>query len=60
MKHIQEIHDLEPPDRLSMKKNYICRFCGKKLNTYQSLTNHERIHTGKMQFNCPICHRSFQ
>lgn len=65
IKHIQESHGLEPDvqklsSKLYMSKIYICRFCGKKLSTYQSLINHERIHTGEMPFSCPICHRSFR
>lgn len=60
-KHVQEVHDLRPAKRLTKKSTiYICKFCGKKLNTSQSLGNHERIHTGEMPYSCPICHQSFR
>lgn len=66
IKHIEEFHSSEPgaqkllSSNLYTSKTYICKFCGKKLSAYQSLINHERIHTGEMPFSCSICHKSFR
>ncbi|XP_011861996.1 PREDICTED: zinc finger protein 624-like [Vollenhovia emeryi] len=60
IKHVREIHGLKLSDKRRAKRDYICKFCGKKLSTHQSLMNHERIHTGEMPYSCPICHRPFR
>ena len=34
---------------------FVCGFCGKAVKSQDSLTEHERSHTGEHPFACPFC-----
>jgi uncharacterized Zn-finger protein len=40
-------------------RNFICRFCGLKLASAGSLMRHNLIHTGRKEFACNYCTRTF-
>lgn len=63
--HINAVHDVEPsPKRVAKKPQpndcFVCRFCGRKLTTHQSLLDHEHIHTGEKPHSCKTCGKTFR
>lgn len=34
---------------------FVCKFCGKAVKSQDTLTEHERSHTGEHPYACPFC-----
>ena len=47
LRHQRTVHE--------QRKDFSCRFCGKKFGEKRNMESHERIHTGEKKFKCPHC-----
>ncbi|XP_070534623.1 zinc finger protein 678-like [Ptychodera flava] len=51
-KHQRNVH--------AKKRAHLCDICGKCFGYRQKLTEHKRVHTGELPFQCEICEKSYK
>ena len=53
--------DLEDHSKVDCSKvgSHFCETCNKVFSSSQTLTNHNKLHSSKLEFPCPVCLKSY-